>query len=673
MTEPTTRLVPPRLVYRIGVVGHRWNKLGGTAAWRDGPHGIERSNKIEAVLTERLRQVLASIRVAVEAIGAESRPAYQSAGPGTGFKAELVIVSALAEGADRLVAKAGVAEGYCLDVILPFAAPAYEEDFDERWAAKSWSRPGALAEFHDLLGMARTTVTADGILGRDDRYGPLSRMVVEHSDLVIALWDRGPTDGVGGTADALATARRYEVPIIRVDYELDQNDEATAWLERPNPNDDGRAGGLAGFGAVLERSLKRPPASHDHRGRLDLLDDFFSEQIPPGRLGKAYDVMVKWLMRPGSRWLPTFLMWPRVLARVTQQAFDQDPVGAAMREWRGQWASVPVVPEPLRERLCRELAPTYAWADRFATYYANRYRSAYTTVFSLTWVAVVAAVIGLGANMFEADLFAKDGRGPTPGVLEWLVPATGVVELVVLMAIAGLVWWGSRQRFHEKWVDYRSLAERFRHLTFLWPLGRSSGFARAPQANDPNDPRRSWFAWLFRARVRELGLFGADFTPPHFDGCRHLLLDHELEEQRDYHRRNIDKMSRMYHFAHGRTEWLFYAAALLAFAHLGHWVYEQVTHPGHHPNTSEDLLIAIAFAAVAVFLPSRAAALHGWVGQGDFLGSALRSAELQYRLAEVQRIGRSLTEVSSHTLGDVAIDAARVMEGDLAAWDAVSR
>ena len=218
MNEPMARLEPPRLVYRIGVVGHRWNKLGGSCGWQAEPDGLERSRAIEAEMTATVRRVLRSIRKMAEEIGGKPRSGYRScSGQAGDFTVELVVVSAVAEGADRIVANAGLAEGYVLDVLLPFAAGEYRKDFDEQWKPKSWSRPEAAGEFDRLISVARRTVTTDGVLGRSDRYGPLSRAVVEQSDLVVGIWDREASDGIGGTADALAVARRHEVPIVRID------------------------------------------------------------------------------------------------------------------------------------------------------------------------------------------------------------------------------------------------------------------------------------------------------------------------------------------------------------------------------------------------------------------------------------------------------------------------
>ena len=58
---------------------------------------------------------------------------------------DLRLVSALAEGADRIAAKAALEAGWTLEVVLPFATEEYEQDFDSPESKEAFpfaSRPG---------------------------------------------------------------------------------------------------------------------------------------------------------------------------------------------------------------------------------------------------------------------------------------------------------------------------------------------------------------------------------------------------------------------------------------------------------------------------------------------------------------------------------------------------
>ena len=75
---------------------------------------------------------------------------------------------------------------------------------------------------------------------------------------------------------------------------------------------------------------------------------------------------------------------------------------------------------------------------------------------------------------------------------------------------------------------------------------------------------------------------------------------------------------------------------------------------------------------LSVFLPARAAALHGWAGHADFYAAALRSAEIETELEELERSLDTLVTRNSTTLGEVAVAATRSMESELGSWRATS-
>jgi hypothetical protein len=104
------------------------------------------------------------------------------------------VVSALAEGADRLVAKKVLTNKDArLEVALPLPEEEYLEDFKDE-ASKE--------EFLCLLGQASETPwqALDG-LDREVAYERAGRYVVDRCDALIALWDGKKSRGRGGTAE----------------------------------------------------------------------------------------------------------------------------------------------------------------------------------------------------------------------------------------------------------------------------------------------------------------------------------------------------------------------------------------------------------------------------------------------------------------------------------------
>ncbi len=131
------------------------------------------------------------------------------------------VLSPLAEGADRVVARAVLADPDArLDAVLPLALEDYLEDF-----ATEESRE----EFKELLSRCRKPVLLRTRRIADDRHDPgdqaelrrdayahVGRYVVDHCDVLIAVWDGEPSRGRGGTAEIVQYAREQKRPIIRV-------------------------------------------------------------------------------------------------------------------------------------------------------------------------------------------------------------------------------------------------------------------------------------------------------------------------------------------------------------------------------------------------------------------------------------------------------------------------
>ncbi|ACZ31666.1 hypothetical protein Xcel_2652 [Xylanimonas cellulosilytica DSM 15894] len=139
-----------------------------------------------AALVAAIRQVIVETREAVQAVGID----------GVVFG----VVSALAEGADRVIARTVLDEpGAVLEVTLPLPADEYEQDF-----ADDASR----ADFRQLLDRAAVVRTEPAAAERESAYMLAGYRVVERSDVLIAVWDERAGRGLGGTADVVAAARR---------------------------------------------------------------------------------------------------------------------------------------------------------------------------------------------------------------------------------------------------------------------------------------------------------------------------------------------------------------------------------------------------------------------------------------------------------------------------------
>jgi hypothetical protein len=160
----------------IGVTGHRLHKLD-----IDNPSLI---GGIENVLAELKRKY-------------EGR--------------KIIVMSPLAEGADRLVAKIAVEQiGAVLWVPLPLPFDIYATDFTSVDSEEEFKRLVGKAEHYFELPMKFGTqeqlslpddVSSNEM--RNQQYALAGAYIVERSHELIAVWDGQPEDGTGGTAQVV--------------------------------------------------------------------------------------------------------------------------------------------------------------------------------------------------------------------------------------------------------------------------------------------------------------------------------------------------------------------------------------------------------------------------------------------------------------------------------------
>jgi hypothetical protein len=177
--------VPSSPSLRIGVSGHRVP-----------PKLPEES---EAPLRAHIDRILAAVAAAARAADAA-----------TG----LIIVSSLAEGSDRIVAEAGLAAGFALQVVLPFNRAEYARDFETQ---------ASRTEFEQLLARAGDVIELDG--GANERpraYEAAGLYMLANIDVLIAIWDGEEAAGIGGTAQIVERAIADGIVVV--------------WIEPSHPN-----------------------------------------------------------------------------------------------------------------------------------------------------------------------------------------------------------------------------------------------------------------------------------------------------------------------------------------------------------------------------------------------------------------------------------------------------
>jgi hypothetical protein len=162
----------------IGVTGHR--KLDNQSA-----------------LVSAIKSALDSIR--------------QMAPPSSGNSRLFVILSPLAEGADRLVVQEALRiPGTALEVALPMEKVDYMRDFGTAESKR---------EFEELLTQARSIRTLPVTSSRVEAYEQVGRYVVDRCEILIAVWDGKPSVGRGGTQEIVQYARDNHRPLVWIHAE----------------------------------------------------------------------------------------------------------------------------------------------------------------------------------------------------------------------------------------------------------------------------------------------------------------------------------------------------------------------------------------------------------------------------------------------------------------------
>ena len=585
------------LAFRVGVSGHRPNRL---------------RESDPAQLAAVIGRILECVRDSVQSFQAQPAGAYLPEPP------LLRVASALAEGADRLVASSALDRGFSLCCPMPFAQADYERDFSPPEALE----PQSLENFRALLERARTgagltTFELDG--NRTDvgaAYGAAGRIVINQSDLLIVVWDGREAQGAGGTNQILHEAIHYQVPVLWIDAvaphhwqllreERDFSTPAAGGRVAPHATTDTDWRQLS---AVIHQILEWSPADAEPGGHVvsDLREAFFRERKPrwnPAPFWKFFrnlagDGRLRWPSLRGPRFEAGLSAeWP---------TRDERPAGAPRD-----------APETAAEWANGRLRLHFAWADGLADFYADKYRSSFVLSFPLAALAVIFALLPMAMEpIWHSAVFEI---------------VCIVAELVTVGAILGLVFAGRSLRWHDRWMEYRVLAEVIRQLRLLIPLGGGRPFIRVPgHLENYGDPARTWMFAHMRALGRATGLPSVRVDPSYVrHGLQHLR--HILGGQRGFHENNERRSERIERTLHRAAFALFALTVVATILHLLPYLHVPGFESWHSPVVSRWLTF------MAAGLPAFGSALAGINNQGEFSRVAKRSRAMASRMERLEK------------------------------------
>jgi hypothetical protein len=156
----------------------------------------------------------------------------------TEIGSRIVVLSSLAEGADRIVAEIALQRGHQLIAVLPLPTGEYEKDF-----ADDVSR----AEFHSFLARAhscRVTPLPPGedvttSQGRAAAYRSAGLDVARDCLVLLALWDGHDTGKPGGTWDIARFKLASGGVVVRIHTSrAPEREPAAVTTDWPDPHEE---------------------------------------------------------------------------------------------------------------------------------------------------------------------------------------------------------------------------------------------------------------------------------------------------------------------------------------------------------------------------------------------------------------------------------------------------
>jgi hypothetical protein len=364
----------------------------------------------------------------------------------------IMMMSALAEGADRLVAEEALDIGIPLVAVLPMPRDHYVQDFNAEGSREEFDRLcGAAADVFELSLVASAGVLpADGSqVNRQAQYAQCGVFLCAHCHILLALWDGKPSAQVGGTSQVVYFHHRDVMP------------------------------GYSG----------QSPAS-----RLALTDDesdlvyhvVCSRDRPDGRPAEGLEPLaVTWFTTDESE--PRTDTMPARYRRVFERSseFGRD---AALHSGEIEKGCYPLLTDAQAVSLPAGLADinrVFCAADWLAIHFQKRFlltlRVSHACVF-LTGLAYISYTDFYTTRLF---LFL---------VLGFMLAATGINRL------AGKGAW------HRKYLDYRTLAEGLR-VQFYWAAAGVTSGSLTKFAHDNflqmQDPELGWIRNVMRVAGTE--------------------------------------------------------------------------------------------------------------------------------------------------------------------------
>lgn len=628
-----------------------------------GITGHRASNPSFAAHSTAIAAALAVLFARIEAIAAGL--------PGTRGAPRLH--SLLVDGTDQIAADLALARGWELVVPLPFGAdlncainahPETPADAAALLTGRAAADPAVelrAAAIRGITGRARMFELADRdaemerlwletIADPDNRVAARAfealasdnvalagRVMIERTDLVIAVWDGKVANLPGGTGHTVATALTMGTPVLLIDPAAP---EGWRILARPeelgNGTDSGHAPDLARLEAIISAAIVAQgwspallaqevwrPRSSRMFGLYRRIERLF------GGSGSAFGSL-----------------------RVDYEAPDAIAGGSAASVVQAA-AAMPGGDAATAARLADDVLPMFGWADGIASRLADAYRSGMCINFVLAALAVIIGLAFLPAGL---------------GEFKWVFAG---IELLLLLGILVLTAAGSRLGWHRRWFELRRVAEYLRHAPALLLLGVARPTGRWPRKGG-GGKSAEWPEHFARHALRDVGLPRVRVTRGYLRaGLAEVAMPHVVA-QRAYHTVKAHRLETVHHRLDRAAGTCFALAVVSVLAYL---LLKGGGLVGAVPKSlAADLSPLFTFLGVA--FPTLGANLAGIRYFGDFERFGAISRVAAEKLGEIEaRMGLLLSGAEEALTYTAAADLMHALDeavvDEIESWQSV--
>lgn len=633
----------PTLSFRLGLVGNR-----------DLPDAnTETIKQTVSILLNNLCQSVKALSEDQAKLG--DNAIYANKPP------QFYLINSLAEGADQLAAEEAhklstqLSVAFKLICPIPFSTEQYQNNL---------TNDNDRQQFNYFLDQAFDSTVIEMDFSNDSKakklgYRAAADRLLDYSDILIAIYDDDKDGGLGGTINTVNIALQQGLPVFhihpktpeKVRLYLNVND--LLLTDKPYSEQELVNSILLPFEDKADNKKNTSKISDKQPHSYQDVLNFYNEAL---------------LLKSGPRfYLSHFIYWfyaPiwKILFRCLKVfSSSKNKISFSAKGVKNKSILKDYTTEIIE--LQKPIKQQKEKLDVLAGFYMDLYRGSFILNFILGALAVLLAVMSYFGNAH----------------LAW-----SVAELVCLLIILSSYALNRKCGWQKKAVDYRFMAEYFRHFEMLIPLGRNASILNTAAHHHTHNPGNTWMGWYLKAVSRSIEPFKAIGSKTKPSSLRTVV---KLDNDYLYSVKNIIQKEWLldqynYHsFLHKRySNWERISGTLMIGLFLG-TITGVVMHMlhfnpfGHPESWHKDVVLALIVTVFPAFL----AAIHGITVQGEVKRLAERSNDLAgFLITTIKQLNEEKSNEKKYyseaeMMANLTLNAAQIMQEEVTDWQVLYR